>query len=131
VDYSRLIKYIDRFEIYMAVEHQRVSKRSLLGNVRRITRRGRNLAGSKPFQFHTWFADLVTFRPMERRTLEAMIACAADEGAAAVEIYTYKIHDWRVSPADAKGELPAFRAVSMKYNPNILRSVAHAIRRLK
>ena len=73
--------HLDRLETYMAAEHTKVSAADLIGNVRRIVRRGVQVAGGKPFLFHTWFADLVTLQPMDPALLARVMEAAAEEGA--------------------------------------------------
>lgn len=60
-----------------------------------------------------------------------MVSDQLRKGIDAMEIYTYKVHDWRLSGVEAKHGRPAFRELSMKYNPAILRTVSRAINRLK
>jgi hypothetical protein len=129
VDYSRLAKHFDRLEVYMAANHEAVSRRELLANVTHDVRRGRRLAGSKPLQFHTWFADRRSYRPMDSGTLRAVIDTAGSLGAAAMEIYTFKVGNWlrRYSPREAQGPLPPFEAMSLRYQPQVLRAVSRAI----
>jgi hypothetical protein len=133
VDYPRLVRHFDRFEIYMAAEHTRLAPRDLLANVEDDVRRGLEIASGKPFQFHTWFADRRTLAPMAPALLEAVIDRAASAGAAAVEVYTYNVYDWRrrFGRREAPGELPPFREMSLKYNPTVLRAIARAAARLK
>lgn len=129
VDYPRLMRHFDRFEIYMSAEHTRIGRRELLANVEADVARGRAIAGDKPFQFHTWFADRRTLEPMSPATLRAVVERAAETGADAVEIYTFKVYDWRrrYTRAQVRGGLPPFREMSLRYNPAILRAVARTV----
>jgi hypothetical protein len=133
VDYASLMPYVDRLEIYMAAEHTAVSQRDLLANVRRIVRRGVQTAGEKPFIFHTWCADLVTLQPMGAGLLSAVMETAAEEGASGIEVYTFKVHDWRLPTRAAREgrQRPALCEVSLKYNPELLAAISHTLRQLK
>jgi hypothetical protein len=128
-DYSRLMKHFDRLETYVAAVHQKVGRRELVANTRRIVGEGVETAAGKPFQFHTWVTDPVSFEPMDPGWLRAILMSAAEEGAKVLEIYTFKTHDWR-----ARGggdERPAFREVSLKYQPEMLRQIRRIISKLK
>jgi len=133
VDYGRLMRHFDRFEIYMAAEHTKLSRRELVANVEADVKRGLEIAAGKPFQFHTWFADRRTLAPMSAATLRAVLEPALDGGAGAVEIYTFKVYDWRrtYSRAQVRGVLPPFREMSIRYNPAALRTVARTIAGLR
>jgi hypothetical protein len=133
VDYTHLMPHINRLETYMAANHSAVSASDMLANVRRTVRRGVHIAGGKPFLFHTWFADLVTLQPMDAGLLSAMMEAAAEEGASAIEIYTFKVHDWRLAAPTARqtGQRPALRESSLKYHPELLAAVARTMRHLK
>ncbi|HUT58200.1 MAG TPA: beta-galactosidase [Phycisphaerae bacterium] len=133
VDYRRLVRHFDRFEIYMAADHTRVTRPMLLADVRRVVDRGLEIAGGKPFQFHTWFADPVGYRPMRPALLRAMVECAMERGAQVIEVYTFKVHDWRLGPVRGRTAdgLPCFREVSLKHNPRMLRCLQDLISRAR
>jgi hypothetical protein len=133
VDYGRVMRHFDRFEIYMAADHRAVGRREMLANARRNIARGLDVAAPKPFQFHTWFTDAIGFEPMSPALLKGLLECAAERGAAAVEVYTFKVYDWRKAPHRKVlvNELPPFRQVSLKYNPRMLRAIGRFAAKLK
>lgn len=133
VNYKRLMSYFDRFEIYMADDHRNVESRAILANTRHNVKRGCEIAGSKPFQFHTWFTDPFAFKPMKPELLEDIIDCAVENGASVIEIYTFKVHDFRIPPGSIKltEAIPPFKEVSLKYNPIMLKRVRKLIAKLK
>ena len=71
--------------------------------------------------------------PMSPELLEAVVECAAETGADVIEIYTFKAHDWRIPRSEQRSidELPPFREVSLKYNPEILNRIRKMIGQLK
>lgn len=128
LDYARLLVHFDRFEIYLAQEHERVSRGMLLANVEHAVDKGIRLAGRERFQFHTWFTDPVTYAPMKPATLEAMLECAAAKKIRAIEIYAFKIGDWRKGvKRRLKDGCPALSEISLKYNPLIRRCLQRVI----
>jgi Beta-galactosidase len=130
VDYHRLLRHFDRLEIYMAHEHERISRRELLANTEHVLDQGLRLAGGDRFQFHTWFVDPVTYRPMKPTTLAAMIECAIARNVAAIEVYTFKVREWRQEHLRGlRGARPVLKEISLKYNPQILRCLADVIAR--
>jgi len=133
VDYHRLMRHFDRFELYMAVDHRLVSRRELLASAETDVLQGMGIAREKPFQFHTWFADPVEFRPMKPASLEGVLQCAADHGADAIEVFCFKIHDWQRPLTKRQWEtgLPPLKEVSLKYNRPILRCLRRVFSRLK
>lgn len=129
VDYNRLMSHFDRFEIYMADDHRKIGKNELLANARYNVELGCKIAGRKPFQFHTWFADPFKFTTMKPEVLKEMIECATSNGADVIEIYTFKVHDWRNFNGTEKlvDGRPPLKEVSLKYNPKILKKIKQII----
>jgi hypothetical protein len=133
VDYRRLMRHFDRFEIYQADDFRNVRPAATLANARRnITDCQATVAGTgKPFQYHTWWTDPATFSPMPMGLLSDLLTQAKEMGASTAEIYTFKVHDWRAAPelADKRGDVgrPPFREVSMKYHPRVRAAIARMI----
>jgi len=133
VDYRRVLRHFDRFEIYMAAEHAKIGRRELLADVEADVRRGVALACGKPFAFATWFADRSSMAPMPGAALRAVVRRADKCGARAVDIYALKVYDWRTaySARQAAGELPPFPEMSLTHNPKVVRAVAREIAALR
>jgi aryl carrier-like protein len=129
VDYARMMRHFERFEIYMAARHQAVGRREMLANVEADVRLALEVAGGKPVQFHTWFADRISREPMSPALLSAVVERAAELGVQGIEIYTFKVADWRRSRT--AGEMAPSREMSLEYNPALLRTIRRLAARLK
>lgn len=127
VNYTRLMKHFDRLEIYMAPKFDMLPEKDLLSWVEDDVKTGRKLAGKKTFQFHTWFNEPVDYKLMSPEMLQKMIECAAKGGAEVIEIYAFKMRDWRVKGPDK----PLFKEISLVANPEMLNAVKKTAAKLK
>ena len=125
VDYRRLVRHLDAFEIYMAAQTSGLGRREVLADVRNDVRLGRAIAGGTSFQFHAWSVNREDFSPLRAGLLESIIECAAEEGADAVEVYTFKVRDWRV-----RGGRSIFPEISLRCRPGMLARLRRLFARL-
>jgi hypothetical protein len=123
VDYKQLLEHYDRFEIYMAHHMAQLDKRTILKNVLHNIRKGKEIAGEKPFQIHYWTANSGDYSTLKPSLLSAMIEYAAENQVRTVELYTYKIIDWRVPHQQRYRDKPELKELSLKYHPELLKVV--------
>lgn len=125
VDFSSVMKYFDRLELYMAEDHRGVSDEDMAGNVRLNVKEGLRLAPDKGYGLLTWWTDAHEFKPMRMSMLRKMLFAGAESGAKSLSLYTFKVHDWRLK-GEQRGRADnrsPMKDISLKYHPHVLQEI--------
>ena len=133
VDYGRMMKHLDRLETYMAAATRPSPGAELLENVRRDVRRGVQVAGRwKTLSLPHLVRGLRGFRPMSRVSVERPGDGRGGGRRRPGGLYIQGARLAAARRARHRGRRrPAFREVSLKYNPGLLKALARTVRRLK